>query len=387
MNADSHSAAQPDHDSSPVPSTRSRNRFWFSIAISMVFGGVGGFAAVRYLQSGGSILFLETLNLWEILVALPLLMLFVVGVHELGHLVAGLLQGMRFILLIIYPFQWLATSAGIRFGLVTDIGQLGGLAVTAPTSVGPGIKRQLFLVIAGGPIASLALAAIASIPVWFVEGRLAAYCQLVAILSFLCFLLAIIPGQFSGFMTDGMQMIDVVGDSRSMIERSAIMQIMAQSMAGIRPRDWDVNAIERADLIHSLDMPRRISAMQVLLYHAMDSQDPVGAERYSELLKSNAQMFPDGFRQSIYLELAILAALDRDTEQAATYLSLTQGGVATNESRREMAHAALCWAQENREGMQQHISAAEQAMSLTPAAGFDDLTRDQLSSLVTNRIG
>ncbi len=353
----------------------------------MVLGGVGGFAVVRYLQSGGSILFLETLNLWEILVALPLLMLFVVGVHELGHLVAGLLQGMRFILLIIYPFQWLATSAGIRFGLVTDIGQLGGLAVTAPTSVGPGIKRQLFLVIAGGPIASLALAAIASIPVWFVEGRLAAYCQLVAILSFLCFLLAIIPVQFSGFMTDGMQMIDVVGDSRSMIERSAIMQIMAQSMAGIRPRDWDVNAIERADLIHSLDMPRRISAMQVLLYHAMDSQDPVGAERYSELLKSNAQMFPDGFRQSIYLELAILAALDRDTEQAATYLSLTQGGVATNESRREMAHAAPCWAPANREGMQQHISAAEQAMSLTPAAGFDDLTRDQLSSLVTNRIG
>lgn len=111
MSADSHSASQPDHDSSPVPSTRSRNRFWFSIAISMVLGGVGGFAVVRYLQSGGSILFLETLKFWEI---------------------------------IIYPFQWLATSKGIRFGWVTDIGQMGGLAVAAPTAVGPGIKRQLF---------------------------------------------------------------------------------------------------------------------------------------------------------------------------------------------------------------------------------------------------
>jgi hypothetical protein len=386
MIADSNTAPRPNQGLSIATASRARNRFWMSIAISMLLGGVGGFAVVRYLQSDGSIIFLEKLSVWETLIALPLLMLLVVGVHEFGHLIAGLLQGMRFVLLIIYPFQWTATSKGIRFGIVTNIGQMGGLAVTAPTTVGPKIKRQLACVIAGGPIASLTLAIIASIPVWFLDGRFAGYCQLLSVLSFGCFLLTIIPGEFGGFMTDGMQLIDVFGDSRSMIERGAMMQIMSQSMAGVRPRDWDVKAIAQADLLNSLDMPRRIAAMQVLLYHAMDSLDPEQTRYHADFLKSHAHGFPDGFRQSIYAELAFLAAMEHDTEQATAYLETTTGGIATSESRCELARAALCWAKKDRQGMGQHISAAERAMSRSPAAGFDDLTRDQLANLVTNRI-
>ncbi|MBU6236845.1 MAG: hypothetical protein KGQ51_03385 [Planctomycetes bacterium] len=90
--------------------------------------------------------------------------------------------------------------------------------------------------------------------------------------------------------------------------------------------------------------------------------------------------------------MAFLAALEHDSKQAATYLAMTQGGVATSESRRELAYAALCWVQNDFPGMEQHISAAERAMARLPAAGFDDLTRDQIASLVmtspvTNRIG
>lgn len=391
-NTTSPNTTSPNPDLFRATAIRSRNRFWMSISVAILVGCCVGYSFVRYLQSGGSVLFLDALNVWEVFVALPLLMLFVVGVHELGHLIAGIWQGMRFVLLIIYPFQWTATSKGVRFGFVTNIGQLGGLAVAAPTSVGPAIKRQLFIMIAGGPAASLLLSAIAFIPVLISDGRFAGYCQLVSVLSFCCFILTIIPGEFGGFMTDGMQMIDVLGDSRSMMERSAIMQIMSQSMAGVRPRDWDVEGIAKADLLNSRDMPRRIAAMQMLLYHAMDCRDSERSRCHTDSLKSYAHGFPDGFQQSIYTELAFLAALEHDSKQAATYLAMTRGGVATSESRRELAHAALCWAQNDFLGMEQHISAAERAMARLPAAGFDDLTRDQIASLVikspvTNRIG
>lgn len=205
------------YEASQSTTPRSKNRVWVVIAISFLFGCLGGFFVVRYTPFRALFLFLETLSLVEILIALPVLMWFVVAVHEIGHLLGGVWNGARFVMLIIYPFQWLATQNGIRFELVTGIGHLGGLAVTAPTAIGPRIKQQLFWMCAGGPLASLVLAVLAMVPVSNLEGRIAGYCQLIAVLSFFCFLLAIIPGKVGGFMTDGMQLIELVGKSRSVV--------------------------------------------------------------------------------------------------------------------------------------------------------------------------
>jgi hypothetical protein len=53
MSADSQSALRPNQGLSIAHASRVRNRFWMSIAISILLGGVGGFAVVRYLQSDG----------------------------------------------------------------------------------------------------------------------------------------------------------------------------------------------------------------------------------------------------------------------------------------------------------------------------------------------
>lgn len=51
---------------------------------------------------------------WDVL-ALPFLILIVLATHEIGHLVGGLSQGMRFLMLIVGPFSWHASVAGPRF--------------------------------------------------------------------------------------------------------------------------------------------------------------------------------------------------------------------------------------------------------------------------------
>jgi hypothetical protein len=90
--------------------------------------------------------------------------------------------------------------------------------------------------------------------------------------------------------------------------RSRIMylcRVSAQSMAGMRSRDWYVETVFQADLLNSQDMPRRIATMNVLLYRAMDYRNPDQVRRFPDLLANHIQHYPDGFRQSSVIELAL----------------------------------------------------------------------------------
>ena len=113
----------------------------------------------------------------------------------------------------------------------------------------------------------------------------------------------------------------------------------------------------------------------------MDRDDQVKVRSYQETLEANVLHAADGFRQSIYIELVLLAALERDLEKAEAFLAGTKGGIATNRSRFELACAALEWAKSDFEAMQRHIAAAETSMSKQPLKGFDELTCDQLQKL------
>ena len=199
---------------------------------------------------------------WDLL-AFPFLMLIVLGTHEIGHLIGGLSQGMRFLLLIVGPFGWHASVAGPRFEWNTNVALMGGLAATLPTEVGASLRRQLLVMIAGGPLASLLLAIFAVAAIAYVEPRLAAYCLIVAATSFGIFLVTLIPTRAGGFMSDGMQLIDVWRGGSAVVERSALLRIIAH---------------------------------------------------YRALLESSVDGYPSGFRQSVHVELAIGAWLAGETD-------------------------------------------------------------------------
>ncbi len=321
----------------------------------------------------------EILTLWDVL-ALPVLILIVLGAHEIGHVLGGLSQGMRFLLLIVGPFGWHASVSGVRFEWNTNLALMGGIAATIPTKAGALRRRQLLVLVAGGPIASVLLTIFAVALATVSDPRFAAYCIFIAATSFGIFLVTLIPVRSGGFMSDGMQIIDVLRGGSAVAERDALMQVFAQSLNGIRPRDWDSSVVDRLSKMDSEEPLRSTGSALYLLYRAMDSQNSADIVRYRKLLEDSVDEYPSGFKQSIYIELAICAWLSGETDNARRYLEASQGGVV-EKSRRLLAQAALAKLEGRHEDCDHDCLLAIQALAKASDAGQVKLTQDQLALL------
>ena len=350
-----------------------------SAAVGGLMAGAGYFLGSTAVMVGWFEDATGTLNAWDLLV-LPALVVLVLGVHELGHLLAGLSQGMCFLLLIFGPFQWHASRSGIKFQWVTHLGLMGGIAATIPTEVGPKLSRQLLVMISGGPTASLFLGLLAIVIATTFDGRVGAYGALVALLSLGIFLMTAIPMRAAGFMSDGMQILDVLSGKQSVAERTTLLQITAQSLAGVRPRDWDSEAIRKVAQLTSDEPLRQISAWQLLLLRSSGCGDASGIKKYGELLADNVDRFPDGFRQAIYIELAICAGMPNDSERANLHLVRAKGGVV-EKSRRLLAEATIAVLEHRHESAKVLKRKALQSLSSTMDPSLGKLTEEQLNKL------
>lgn len=320
----------------------------------------------------------EILTAWDVL-AFPVLMLIVLGTHEIGHVLGGLSQGMRFLLLIVGPFGWHASSSGPKFQWNTNLALMGGLAAMLPKN-GGATRRQLLVMVAGGPLASLLLAIFAFVPASVSDPRFAAYFTIVAGTSFGIFLVTLIPVRSGGFMSDGLQIIDVLRGGRSVIERNTLMHVFAQSLDGVRPRDWDSATIDELARLDSQDPLQRTGGLMYLLARAMDCQNDADIARYRSLLEDSVEGYPSGFKQSIYVELAICAWLAGDTDAVRRYLKLSKGGIV-EKSRRLLAQAALAKLEGRDRDCERDRQLAIDALANASDAGQRKLTEDQLAML------
>lgn len=320
----------------------------------------------------------EILSAWDIL-AFPALMLVVFGVHEIGHVLGGLSQGMRFLMLIVGPFGWHASSSGPKFQWNTDLALMGGVAAMLPKKIGA-TRRQLLVLIAGGPLASLALAMCTIALATVCDPRFAAYCTFVAATSFGIFVVTLIPVRSGGFMSDGLQIIDVLRGGNSIIGRNSLMQIFAQSLDGVRPRDWDSSAIDELARADSKDSLQRTGGLLYLLARAMDCRHDGDIMRYRALLESSVDGYPSGFKQSIHIELAICAWLAGDTDAVRRHLKASKGGIV-EKSRRLLAQAALAKLEGRAEDCERDRLLAIKSLEKSTDAGQRKLTEDQLAIL------
>ena len=319
------------------------------------------------------------LTVWDI-PAILVLYLFAVGIHEIGHILGGLSQGMRFLLLIIGPFAWLASDSGTRFEWNTNPTFLGGAAATLPTKAGASLRRQLLMLNAGGPIASLLLASAANALATVSAPRFAAYCTFVAAASFGIFLITLLPLSIGGSMSDGMQISNAFRGGSAVIEHYALSQIFAQILRHVRPRDWDSSAIDELSRLSFEDPLRFTSGLPLLLARAMDCRHDADIARYRELLEAGVDGYPSGFRQSIHIELAVCAWLAGDTDAVRRHLEAGQGGIV-EKSRRLLALAALAKLEGRDEDCERDRLLAIKALTKASDAGQRKLTEDQLAML------
>ena len=310
------------------------------------------------------------------LLAVPLVVLLVLAVHEAGHLLGAFRHGMRFLLYIVGPFQLSRTPGGIRFSWAFNLGTMGGLAAATPNPDRP-LKPQLLSLIAGGPLASLVLAFLGLLATSG-DGRVGAYGLIVFAMSFLIFLVTAIPLRGGGFMSDGMQFIEVIRGGRAVEERQALLVLMGQSLGGARPRDLDGVVIQQVLSFESAVPVRRVAGRLYAYLAAVDGGSERAAE-HAAWLAENVNGFPDGFRQAIAIELALHEATIGNVEGVRQWLKRALGGVV-DASRRALAEAHLAILESEPGRARALLAQARARLSRGMDPGLNVLTAEQIEA-------
>lgn len=379
---------QADHQSKtavsmPVPTPARRKSSWKALMLPMLLGCVAGvILAMAGLRVGTSLqqydLPFDAMNGWD-LVLLPIWYLLVIGVHEIGHLAGGMLHGMRFLLLIVGPFQFSKTASGIRFDWVFNLGTFGGMAAAMPDPERP-LRPQMLRLVAGGPLASLLLTTVAAMLCFVPGGRLGAHGLVVAMMSALIFLVTAVPSRAGGFMSDGLQFVRILRNADGAMTRQRITSLYCSSLSGIRPRDWQADWLTEAcrESIH--DPVQRVVLRQMAFVMAIDSGRAVEAAEHAEWLTANYTEYPVGIRQVLTVELGLYAVSRGDVGAARQWHAESRGGIV-DKSRRALFDAELALAEGDAALAYKHLEIARRFLRRSMDAGLNVMTAERISRL------
>ncbi len=253
MNADSKFLRQP---SLPKPSWLVK--LWAGLLNVGIYAILFGVLARRQqiafhvLRTGGVSLFG---NFWRLAAAVTLILFLTTAVHELGHLVAGKLAGLRFHLLIIGPLRVTRENGKLRFGLHKTAAVFNGITGCTPDDA-HNLSRRLLVFTIGGPLASLLQAAgtaliffrwssdvhFTNTMAWAVENM-----AMTAVFAAFFFLSSMKPSRYqSGLPADGGRIISLLHNDPAADRWCALAALNGADLRGRRPRDWDDALVRQA---------------------------------------------------------------------------------------------------------------------------------------------
>jgi hypothetical protein len=254
----------------PIPAQTKKLR---SRILGFLAGVIVGLLAIVSLDRRAE---LPGVALFSLFAAFPAVVL----VHELGHLAAGLVVGLRF------------NSIRVAFWtLRLEYGKLVLRARCEPAGGYAGIfldriyrmRRRIFWFVAGGPIASILSVVIGVNAVSFfrlqndwVIGFLSAFVYL----SLLVSLMSLVPMR-KGMWSDGAR-LEMLARSRAQTRRwFSILGLGMQASRGIPPRSWNQNWIRSATRLQDHTVDER-SACWLAYLHASDCKDAERAGTHLE---------------------------------------------------------------------------------------------------------
>ena len=183
-------------------------------------------------------------------VQLLLAILLVLAVHEVGHAVAGMLVRMKLVGLVVGPFYWSYAHGKMRFvfrraGLVA----FGGQTMVAPTTM-ENFRNRKALQVAGGPIASLLVGAVAVVAILGARGRpwasewvvLAVFADITTLVG----LLNLVPFGNKSMYSDGAKLYQILNGGLWARYHRALGMISSIAVTALRPRDYDIATLEEA---------------------------------------------------------------------------------------------------------------------------------------------
>ncbi len=317
----------------PPPAQRRIATLLGMIAGGMLFGALGGWALGRVMKhSGAAPAHAPTDLLW-----LPLAWWFAVAMHEAGHLLMGVRTGMTPVLYVVGPLRVSRDGGRMRPGFNSNFATWGGLAASVPHDV-ERFSERMSAVVAGGPLASFALALVCGAIVVLSGGAAPPLVGMTALLSAAIGVATLVPSTAGGFMSDGAQLLAFRRGDAKMELRGLLLALAGAGMAGMRPRELDRALIERGLALEGTPL-ERLSLLSTAASAAVDRGDDAAA--YFAEIAQRWYDYPDGFRQVLALWLAwFLAARRRDLGTAREWLARGKSGLVDG-ALRELAEAAV----------------------------------------------
>jgi hypothetical protein len=320
------------------------------MAVGALVGIVGMKLLAPYLNAGAKAQMRHQLGAWALPVLIGSAVLaayFGIVVHEVGHLIGGLMARFRFYLFVAGPLrvQRDLDSGRVSVGLNRSFSMAGGLAGMIPIGT-DAMRRRLAMLVAGGPLASFALAAIAGALVSLGSLPLLARnaCAVTAVISAALGLATLIPMRNGGFASDGARLLRLLRGGPAADREAATMPLVALSLAETPPREWPRDVVEKAVALRD-GTPEECYASFLAYHHALDSGDVAMAARRMARVAALIPATPRASHPGLHLEAAFFAgAYQRDAASARRHLAAIPAnafGIRPYDRARAEAAAAL----------------------------------------------
>lgn len=316
-----------------------------------LLGGVVGF----FLGKMGNIGAESTVPTWLKLVIFTLLIpafLAVIAWHEGGHAIAGIKMGFDFKMYVVGPFLWEKESTGWRFKWNKNVNVAGGLVLCLPTD-SVNLNNRFTVFVAGGPVASLILVALAY-PIyssffkynptnsWLIE-IVGSFFLFLALISFVIFFATIIPLQMGGFYTDGARILRLQKGGDIAKFETLLLKLTADTTSGVRPKMYNINELEEIQVIAKrLDEPFGVYLHSFFHQAAFDKGEIEKAEKHLLDYINEAENIPEGIRYMVWLDAAFFYAYaKKDLNEAEKYWQQFKPAAMISKAQISATEAAL----------------------------------------------
>jgi hypothetical protein len=335
--------------------------------------------------------------------------LLVIGGHELGHVVGGLLSGHRFVALVFGPFAVSRVGARLKLEWNRVWWFYGGLAMLTPRSGRLPPIRESVAVYAAGPLASLLLGGL-FVALHFGLGLdgvtrrtiaagthtsgdllLGAITLMMGCSSLLIAVATMIPNAVGGFTSDGAAIRVLLTGGPEAERLQAMHAVMGQLSEGTRPRDWSPEFIRRAAGVQD-GSAMESGAASFGLQHALDRGDLAAARAHLRRLQVASAKAPAISQGELRLAEAWLAVADGRPSEARTAFAQTEETLVEAFSRRRVLAAILVAEGRADEGMaaaREGLALMLQADQVFPGAAamerewLEQLAEGQLPAVLT----
>jgi tetratricopeptide (TPR) repeat protein len=247
--------------------------------LSLVIGFAGFLAGLNWWERWGRAQHLPASHFQFSLSLLILSFLITTALHETGHAAAGLALGMKLRAFLVGPLQWTMRDGKWSFHFApAKLFVPDGATGLVPTD--PNQDRwETICMIAAGPIASLLTGLIAFNLALGAKGKAYeaawGFFAVIATIGLVEFLVNVIPLRPAGLYSDGARIYQLLKGGRWADLHRVTSLAASTSVTALRPRDYDIEAIRRAE--QSFTVGR-----QALMLRLLATSYYLDCERFSE---------------------------------------------------------------------------------------------------------